>query len=302
MVLPHYRLSSKIFLLLQDGRLGNQIFQFFAALEHVKGSTLILLGYSDIKLLFDLSKPNHIYIPSFLDFILKLLNPIRHRYRYLRKIPGPLLSLTTEQPRFSQALPSYPFSSTSFKRPFHLFHNIFGLHQDFHPNRLLQSTQISPTFSRMATNWLSIQQLDVTTTAFIHIRLGDFQTHSIGGHSFVMPASYYKKAFKYLSTYRLVGKLIVFTDASNWDEVLPFIPVNAEHVIPGPSNSLLAWSVMNYLRFGILSASTFSLSAALVNLDSKHNHLFIRPSSWPSAGIIHDKIPRDVYFDGLVSV
>jgi len=290
----------QVFILLQDGRLGNQILQYFSACEASNSSWLILLGYSQLRVLLRIPTSRQIFLPSFFDLILKILNPLRHRYRYKKDVPGPFVDLVTEQP-ISTLNPSAPvYLTTKNIAPFQIFHNFFALHQSLHKQRLIQNAQVSSSYKQQSLHWLESQSTNLDRAAFVHIRLGDFQQLSRDNTPYVLSPSYYRNALSKLLSLSLIDDLILLTDADDASHALSLLPKTNLRIIPGPNNPLLAWAVMNHLRYGILSASTFSLSAVLVGLDNKHSYHYVRPAAWPSSGYIDQGISRNCQFDELI--
>lgn len=286
-----------MFILFRDGRLGNQILQYFAATNCAGKNTLVLFGYVDLLQILDEVPRAHIFLPNLFNLALKAIDRLKHRYRYLKSLPVPHVSLVTERDTAHPLFLSHPFQFSTSNSRLQIFQNIFGLHDSFHHQRQLFKSHPSKMLASRVSSWMEKRHISCLDTGFLHIRLGDYRSLENDGTAYAMPREYYEQAATLLLTERRLSKIVIFSDEP--DLVEPLKVDTRINYLLGPKDPILAWGVMNSLYSGVLSASTFSLSAALFGIDHKPDPLFIRPPIWPGAGFIDPSTQRTCYFKQL---
>jgi len=149
---------------------------------------------------------------------------------------------------------------------------------EFHATGGLKKARIKAVHDSKAEEWFKKNGIDrVETLCFVHIRRGDYINWPCTKNAAVLPWRYYIKA---MERARRIRPDIQFAFASNDHYYLEDMFPERSELVFLPTDDLECFSVMSKCRFGILSASTFSLCASLVGLDTGKSGYYIGPRYW----------------------
>jgi hypothetical protein len=142
----------------------------------------------------------------------------------------------------------------------------------FCPARLLH---INATLRRSARQFLDSLGEPAHRPAFIHVRRGDYLSHSdYGLKDFALPAEFYRRAILEYERRAGATHFLFVTDDPQWIED-NFADIAAKST--SSFDAAMDFAIMTECGGGILSNSTFSLAAALM---MDHPTLLIGPQYW----------------------
>jgi hypothetical protein len=250
-----------------EGRLGNQVFQYQALSQIARpGERLFAVGLEDLKRCLELSGPrlNVLTRSLLLKRIVKyVINPLllRPLARTLRLFNyGFEKSVGAAQHRGAGGeltmrrglIGSVTFVDGGYYQNSAFWPTLF-------PGHLFR---LHESLRRAARSYLDSICSSGLRPAFVHVRRGDYLTHTdFGLTGLSLPAGFYHAAFKELASRTGPRHLIFVTDDPGW------VRENFA-AIPGKSiaafDADMDFAVMAECAGGILSNSTFCLAAALM--------------------------------------
>lgn len=255
-----------------EGRLGNQLFQYYALAAIARpGERIVAFGLEDLGNCVHLTGPRVVAIRTTLwvkRAIKYLLLPLLLRpiSRYGRIIGYGREEAEAMPLRISRGmLPRLTFVDGGYyQRP--------GGWAARFPATLASPT---PSSSRAADEYLARNCPPGTVPAFVHVRRGDYIHHAFGREgNLALPTAYYEAAIAHIRG-RIANPFFVFvTDDVAW------VNSQFQDVLPRSvtsSDTCSDWAVLARCRAGVLSNSTFSLSAALHMADPA---LLVGPRFW----------------------
>jgi len=130
---------------------------------------------------------------------------------------------------------------------------------------------------------LSNTNLNFKTTAFIHVRRGDYVGKS--HFHYLQPIEYYQQAIDYIKTKGTIEKILIFSDDTSWIKEQDFFNNLEGAILVNEPDELRAMSLMSLCEAGAVCAnSTFSWWGAF--LCSKIAPICV-PERWINAKVIH---------------
>lgn len=274
------------------GGLGNQLFQYAAALS--------LSKHHDVPLLLDVSSfqreelpeleiPRNFELYNFSGVSEKIISPseINQIINYKPKFKLLFKTLPKHRrPIYTE--PFYHYDPNFYKsRKTVLLKGGWQSEKYFKPieSELQQRLEIKPEYiMRVKEQALALQN---SNSVGIHIRRGDYLRKKIifEWHG-VMSRDYYVQAIGQIE--KLSGPLHLhyFTDDPQWvkEELLPALPGN---IVSGNSTHLEDFYLMSQCRHNVIANSSFSWWAAWLN--ASKDKIVVGPKNW------FDKGPKDTY-------
>ena len=137
-------------------------------------------------------------------------------------------------------------------------------------------------------NYLHLAALYNTGIA-IHVRRGDYQSPQYKTNYGILGREYFATAIQKMRTQNPGGKIVVFSDDSNWCRAEPiFADENAE--IIDESNDVIVFTLMSQFKYFILSNSSFSWWPAWLAGESA---CVLAPEQWYNPSFIANY--QDIY-------
>ena len=253
----------------QNGRLGNQLFQYSGMVKYFPDHITLLIGFDELISLICNINAVHIgkkiykkkLILIFFECVIKLFGFIR------------LISVITED---------YDDSGFSLKTKLGLFPFIKLINKCYFQNILIDSKLVIHEYLQIkAKKIISDNVRKGYLPVFIHIRRGDYVNWPNKIYPAVLSLSWYLTSIQYVEKTIKNPFYIILTDDVPY--VLDFIE-NLDNFYISKNNSELDLVIMAECNSGILSASTFSWWGAY--LSYKNNNfpvsLYVAPKYWIS--------------------
>jgi hypothetical protein len=288
-----------LILFVGEGRLGNQVFQY-AALSSIAGknSHVYAAGLEELSQAFELLGPRCSVIPGgvWMKRVFKhLLGPwlLRPLARTLR-----LISYAREP----ETTGPHGGMNGSLRVQSGLIRGLMFVDGGYYQNSEYWPDVFPPRFLRLRDEW-RLEARRVIERArgaaarpiFLHVRRTDyvgFQTYGVS--NLLLPPEYFRRAVEEARARIGARRLLIVTDDVAWVE-RELSDVPDREVISG--SPLLDFAVMAECAGGIISNSTFSLSAALF---MREPELVLAPEYWfgfrvrqwlpPTIRFEHDRI------------
>ncbi|MFP8967024.1 alpha-1,2-fucosyltransferase [Pokkaliibacter sp. CJK22405] len=258
-----------------EGRLGNQVFQYaFLRTQANKNEKIISIGMDDLNQTF-IKDRNHINFKR-----------IKHSTKLytLAKILITLLA-TTRLIRVTKAerekiLGSYTRETTRTKSRKGLINRINFVETGFFQSDYFFSEEVAAELAikpeHLAAPSSFMQKIKSEKKFFIHIRRGDYLTHTVLGKSALLPLSYFYEAIKQVRERFPQSALIFFSD--DYD----FINQHFGHIeniyLSNLTSASEDFACMTLCNGAILSPSSFSWWAAYLMKSSPDN--VYAPQHW----------------------
>jgi hypothetical protein len=266
----------KIVIVLEFGRLGNQLFQIAFLRKHFHSYSFLLLGFDSLDDFIDKNKQNVKILTR------KKLQPIK------LSLISTVLSLIVKSKLTNTA--SGDLENLLIKRG--LWSNIIlvNLSKCFFPWNLTYKNMLFYSIRRGLINDFA-RNLVESEVAFLHIRRGDYLYWPNKKEPAVLSYCWYERAFKTLLTEKeQIKYCMVFSDDSVYADDLIF---NFQRVFPNvifENNSMKSEieTLLHMLKtnHGVISPSTFSLFPSFYSINHlgeivcKNSCLFILPKFW----------------------
>ena len=253
-------------LMVEAGRLGNQIFQY-AGLHSVtrQHENLVLFGFDSLFATFDGVEARHVSIQ---DSPLRHLASVNYETvdRWITKVPG--ISMMGED---ASGAPIRPSTLNSICAPA-WFQNGSWACMHVPPELTIRSVHREAALSE-----LTQRSLIPGGTAFVHARGGDYRSWPSREHPAILPASWYSAQVAGLRA-REPGLefVVVGDDLELCSKVADAI--GGHHIQTGSESTDLA--VLAWCRAGILSASSFAFWGAYFAQAHGSQGPFIAPKFW----------------------
>lgn len=263
----------RILIIVEDGRLGNQLFQYFAIKNLYNNHIIIFFGFSSLLNLF----------PD-LDGIF-----IFHRKNKLNnlalKIVTKLKSVLIKYKIFSIAEEYYTTKNSYIRIYKGLFKKIIICKSAyFQCTKYLNLTMVNDFLKSYIVKLVKDINLESKSNIFLHIRRGDYKYWPSKEYPAICPLDWYMKAVKKMSILFPDSKFLIFTDDFEYvQQSLPLlknIAPNSFEIIHGDESS-------DFLRMiecvaGILSPSSFSWWASYFSNEKNSNSdtIFLAPKFW----------------------
>ena len=275
---------------IEDGRLGNQLFQYSALKKLFPTEKLILVGYDaldhlvepiDAKLIKKSQLPSWLPLVLLRKFIL-LLSNIRL-----------LSSISEKKSQMSYWLETK--KGVIFN--INVLKSTFFQHTTIAEDLKLQF-RIRECHSQKAISWISrnLPEKCQKKLVFIHIRRGDYLTWPDQNNPAVLDLDWYLKAMEYMGTRINNPLFIVLTDDIHYaKDVFSKYP----NVVISENCQYVDLALMTQCRMGILSASSFAWWGAWFSIQNeKDNNIYIAPKYWGGHRTFH-WFPEGFIFDWI---
>jgi hypothetical protein len=254
----------------ENGRLGNQLFQYCGLRHYFLGHKLFFFGCSSLQNTFNIND---------VTFIKLKLNSFF--YKVFKKILFFLVEL-----RFLGEIMEIEISNNikiyvrrGFLWNMFIAHNIYFQHSSF-TKKIINPPLIKKKYVSIAKNWLVKKKVfkKKSNLVFVHIRRGDYLSWPNPSFPAVLDLSWYKKNM--LKIKKILKKPIFVIMG---DDALYLRDVFKESKNLIVSNNLpeIDLSIMSFCSYGILSASSFAWWGALyAKVCNKKGNYFIAPKYW----------------------
>jgi hypothetical protein len=258
-------LSRKQVVFVENGRLGNQLFQYCGLSEVLKPQeTLALVGFNSLFATFDGVKARQVVRTNRLLSAIVMLSMVIDRFSLSRNLEGRLTSRTSE--------PDSTFPALILAR--RGFFDQPSVLDSFEARQL----RFRPDVHRAAAEALETLSVAPHAYVFVHVRCGDYRYWPLKSHPAVLPNSWIVHAVQELrKVHGFSVPLLVFgDDEMSCREVAR--STGGMYVNISPSVDLL---LMSLARAAVLSASTFALwGANLARLQHGAQGPWLAPELW----------------------
>lgn len=255
---------------LENGRLGNQLFQYHGVRKYYPEELIIFIGFNSLEKLY--SCKNVIFLNN--KFFFHSL--FRHFFRWLLiilvkyKIVSSIIEISTEL--------TYRLIKIDgvFDR-ITVVHNAFFQHKDVQPSLISDIPRINLNRLTCFNNFREEHRLEKKEIAFIHIRRGDYLIWPSRNFPAVIEVGWYLDQIEY---FRLKYPKIMFIVVTDDKEYASKLFSNATDIIISFEDEIVDFVIMANCNHGILSASTFSWWSAYMAKISNPAGEFIAPKYW----------------------
>jgi hypothetical protein len=256
--------------LLEQGRLGNQLFQLLAARIFDRHAKIIMIGGVDLNRYFlSFKGVSQIYHKSHPAFFLWSLSWLVRKFAHYGLIGYVQESFNSQKHQL------FHYKGI-FSR--HIFFD--GFHQ---AGRSLSSDladffQINERLARKARNLIKSAFPDKENIFFIHVRRGDYLIWPSVDFPAVLPAEFYLHQIERIRGENPGASFIVLSDDCEYCRNI-FIQVRDLKIID--SDQITDFAIMSQcIGGGIISASTFSWWASYILKLNNPNAVIIAPKYW----------------------
>lgn len=253
--------------MVESGRLGNQIFQY-AALRSVakRRETLLLLGFDQLRSTFDGVDARFVTIST---------SPLRHLatldYGRLGRVAAVLPGVgMIDEDEVAHARRETR-AAWAVARP--SWFQSAGVLQ----SRALASLSVKRPFVDRARAFLSDVGMHPSSTAFVHVRAGDYRTWPSPEHPAILSAEWYRSRIDEMRASRPELAVVAIGDeAAYTDEVISNVP----DAVAYRADEASEFALMTICGAGILSASSFAYWGAYFAKRADPAALMLGPQYW----------------------
>jgi len=258
-----------VIIFFENGRLGNQLFQFHGLRKYYPNDLIFFFGFksfqnnTNYKKIFYINKGlfSLILFKKFIQWVLSLLVN-------LRILTG--VEEVSSELNYKLIKKSGIFNNIIYVK------NSFFQHKDIQP-KLWDLDSIEFSCSDRVVNFLEINKLKEKETVFVHIRRGDYLFWPSIKYPAAVSIDWYQKQMEYFR-YKYNGiQFIVFSDDKDY---VYKIFLNTKDVILSYEKENIDFCIMTKCRHGILSASSFSWWSAYLAKRTNPAGEFIAPKYW----------------------
>jgi len=256
----------------ENGRLGNQLFQYCGLRSYCPGHRLIIVGCDGLRHYFDLN--DACFIPK---------KAFKHKYLYkLFEILVFLLSTTRVFGRLSEEQDPYIFKAIVRKG---LVSNVLvSRHVYFQHHCVITNIQtcphVNPSLIHTALEWLRSKEVSQSASSliFLHVRRGDYLNWPSKKYPAVLAPDWYQRSIKFMRNLHEKSQFILMGD-----------DVSYIHDVFGESTDFLIsenppevdMAIMSLCNSGILSASSFAWwGAFFAHANQDKDCVFLAPRYW----------------------
>jgi hypothetical protein len=258
----------RIIIIVEDGRLGNQLFQYFAAQNLYKNYIVIFLGFSSLVNLFPKLDGNFFVCKKnkFNNILLKLILHLKNVFIKMN------FFLIFEE--------IYSTKASSIKVTNGFFNNIIVFKNVYFQSIKFLDLIDTDKFIKLLGN----SSPGPSKNIFIHIRRGDYIDWPSKEYSAICPIEWYIEAITKMNNFYPDSKYIIFTDDLDYAQsILPtFISNFSINFEITHGDECIDFFKMTECIAGILSPSSFSWWASYFSYIRHGNKesLFIAPNYW----------------------
>lgn len=256
----------------ENGRLGNQLFQYFGLTKYFPNDKLVFFGCEDLKRFF--YSVDAWFIPkSSLTrwFRFGILRRIVFFFANIR-----ILGSITED------LHSDDFNLRVCRglfRNIYIAKNLFFQHRDV-LNEIQGTPLLKPYLPEAGLSWLRSKQLNIklSSLVFVHIRRGDYLHWPSKESPAVLDLAWYKRAMKLMRQKIENPTFILMSDDLYY---LRDVFTETDAFIISDNSAEIDLAIMSLCCSGILSASSFAWwGAFLTRTEQKQSATFLAPMYW----------------------
>lgn len=251
-------------ILIENGRLGNQLFQLNYVFKIRKNNEfIILIGFNSIKKIlkknfFIIFVPNFFFLNNFV---------IKYRYYIIKLIKILKLNTIIYEQKNERIITKYGFISN-----FRLVTGFFQNHQ-FISSKFIQWICRDTVFEKIAKKKILDIKKKYNKIIFIHYRATDFINWPNKNYPAILPRKWIKKCLKMI--YKNNKKILIFTDDISYFKKKIRLKQEVLHY-----NELVDFFIMVNSDEGIISPSTYGWWASyLMKLDNKNSKI-LAPKFW----------------------
>ena len=256
----------------ENGRLGNQLFQYCGLQTFFPDHRLVLFGFEDLKSVC--SNPAAIFIPK------RFFSSV-HLYKIFCKALF-LLSRLRIFSQISEDLYSEKYNLIVRKGLFTTIYvpvNVFFQHSDVF-SRFSNLPSLCPTLFETAILWLSSNGLDPVsdTLVFVHIRRGDYLTWPSVKSPAALGLKWYLTAVEELKqSFSNCSFVLMGDDVLYLEDIASLIP----NCLVSYNLPQIDFALMILCRHGILSASSFAWwGAKYASNNYQSSSVYLAPKYW----------------------
>jgi hypothetical protein len=262
-----------ILIIIEDGRLGNQIFQYFASRNLFQNYIIIFFGFSSLLMLFPQLDGNFIFSKK------NKVNNLAIRFFILIKKFLTELKIFTVVEEVYTSKDSYLKINSGFFKKIIICKNTY-----FQSLKFLDLSYVDKYFglyfNQSNKNFYHKKKKNI----FLHIRRGDYKFWPSSEYPAVCPLDWYVEALKKICALYSNASIQIFTDDLEYAElVLPLL----QRVVKNRFEIIHDDECHDFLSMaecvgGILSPSSFAWWASYFSLrmQERDNSVFIAPNYW----------------------
>lgn len=260
-------------LFFENGRLGNQLFQYCGLKKYFKHHTIVIFGCEELSKTFDKVEAIFLNKNKFYKKVQFIL--LKNLFSFLSKIflIGKIAQ-SNENKNFNLIISKGIFSNIFF------VHDVFFQHDECHKNiknyPILKNKYIDIAKSWMIKNKLNKKKSNLV---FVHIRRGDYLYWPSLKYPAVIDLKWYLNAIKLIKKKINNPKFILMGDDIKY--IKKHFKQNKNLFIS--NNDLeIDMCIMHLCSHGILSPSSFAWWGAYLGLNKKKNYrsLYFAPKYW----------------------
>ena len=259
-----------LILIFENGRLGNQLFQYHGLRKYYPNEKIYFIGFKSLEKIC--INKNIVFLNN--HFFSLLL--VRNFCNILFFLFAKFLIIST----LSEQSSSFEFKLVKKNGIFKyilLIDNLFFQHKDAHPQLITEipiinlNTLSNLNFFKQKNN--SKKEISV----FVHIRRGDYMFWPSSDYPAAISMNWYLNQMDYFRSRYSQIKFIVFTDDQSY---ISKVFETTNDVIISFEDEIIDFATMANCHHGILSASTFSWWGAYLAKISNPSGEFIAPKYW----------------------
>jgi hypothetical protein len=251
----------------ENGRLGNQLFQYYGLKSYFPKHKLYFFGCSSLQNLFNKVDVKFIKLKKniFLNELLKKTLFFFSEIRILSKINQ------TDNNKLK--------IQCGLLSNFYIAHNIF-FQDNSHVKKIINRPIIKEKYLKYAKSWLKKKNFlnKNTNLVFVHIRRKDYFFWPDLNYSAVLNLSWYNKNILYIKKKIKNPFFVIMGDDTLY---LQKFFKETKNLVISKNSYKVDFSIMSLCSHGILSPSTFAWWGAYYSKTyNKNNNYFIAPKYW----------------------
>jgi hypothetical protein len=255
---------------LENGRLGNLLFQYVGLKKIFPKNKLIFIGHNNLQDFFENIYENFSFIKIINQTFFRLL-----KFTIFVLIKIRLLGVIVE----SQNCKKYKIIiKKGLLRSIIVSHDNFFQHKNV-ISKINNPPLLKSIFLNRGLNWLYKKKINLKKKiVFIHIRRGDYLHYPLKEFAAVLDVNWYRQAIKLIKKNLRNPIFILMSDDKSY---LKKIFKESSSVFISYNKPEIDLSIMSYCNAGILSPSSFSWWGAFyAKIRNKNNNYFIAPKYW----------------------
>ena len=258
--------------LIENGRLGNQILQYVGIRDAFPDDRILLVGFKSFFQIFDCNDRNilhlslnHHRIHQILRVFLRYLIRMRLFQVISEQVSAEKYQLTRSTALFGIAV---------------VDEAMFWQHSSCNYN-LISELTVKASVLQTARDWISsvVAEAQSHNLVFVHVRRGDYLRWPSTEKPAVLTENYYLAAMHLLSQRVSRPFFLIFSDDCEYVKRCIMPHWSGANIALSSNPVWIDFVIMSLCGYGILSASTFSLGAALVGQGLRHG-AYLGPKYW----------------------